>query len=56
MIQNIGQQRLREILGKPENGHLSFVDLLYCMVISIKVLFYFVVSKILHIFAIKTNN
>jgi hypothetical protein len=47
------QQRLREILGKPENGSLSFVEFIYCVALSIKVLISFVVSKILHIFASK---
>jgi hypothetical protein len=53
MIQNGEQQRLREILGKPENSSLSFVELIYCVALSIKVLISFVVSKIMHIFASK---
>ena len=48
------QLRLREILGQPENGHLSFADLVYCMAISIKVFFSFVVSKIWYIFVNRT--
>ena len=55
MIQNIEQQRLREILGQPENGSLSFVEFIYCVVLSIKVFFSFVVSKIMHIFAPSKN-
>ena len=53
VIQNIGQQRLREILGKPENGSLSFVEFIYCVALSIKVFISFVVSKIMYIFANK---
>ena len=53
VIQNIGQQRLREILGKPENGSLSFVEFIYCVAVSIKVFISFVISKIMYIFAIK---
>ena len=49
------QQRLREILGKPENGSLSFVEFIYCVALSIKVFISFVVSKIIHIFAQKNN-
>ena len=45
IIQDIEQQRLREILGKPENGHLSCADLVYCIALSIKVFISFVVSK-----------
>ena len=47
------QLRLREILGQPENGSLSFVEFTYCMALSIKVFFSFVVSKILLIFIVK---
>ena len=53
IIQNIEQQRLREILGKPENGHLSCADLVYCIALSIKVFISFVVSKIMLIFVVK---
>lgn len=53
-IHNFEQKDLRDILGKPENGSLSFADLVYCMAISIKVFFSFVVSKIWYIFANRT--
>ena len=49
------QLRLREILGKPENHPLSFVEFIYCVALSTKVFFSFVVSKIMHIFAQKNN-
>lgn len=55
MIQDIEQQRLREILGQPENGSLSFVEFIYCVALSTKVFISFVVSKIMHIFAQKNN-
>lgn len=56
MIQNIKQQRLREILGKPEGSSLSCEDYFYCIAISIKVFISFVISKIMHIFVVESNN
>ena len=56
MIQNIEQQRLRDILGKPENRHLSCTDYFYCIAISIKVFISFVISKLMHIFVVESNN
>jgi len=50
------QQRLSEILRKPENGSLSFVEFIYCVALSIKVFISFVVSKIMHIFVVSSNN
>ena len=55
IIQDIKQQRLREILGKPEGSSLSCEDYFYCIAISIKVFISFVVSKIMHIFAPSNN-
>ena len=55
-IQNIKQQRLRDILGKPEGRSLSCADYFCCIAISIKVFISFVISKIMHIFVVKSNN
>ena len=55
-IQNIEQQRLRNILEKPEGRPLSCADYFCCIAISIKVFISFVISKIMHIFVVKSNN
>jgi len=56
MKDKIEQQRLRDILGKPENRHLSSADYFYCIAISIKVFISFVISKLMHIFVVESNN
>lgn len=56
MKDKIEQQRLRDILGKPENRHLSCADYFYCIAISIKVFISFVISKLMHIFVVESNN
>ena len=56
MKDKIEQQRLRDILGKPEGRSLSCADYFYCIAISIKVFISFVISKIIHIFVVESNN
>jgi len=56
MKDRIKQQRLREILGKPEDRSLSCTDYFYCVALSIKVFISFVISKLMHIFVVESNN